>query len=167
MTPLAVASRIQAFDGRRLASLLKEMSGRGMAPRAIQLFESLQHMAALGHPLGRLCDTYSYTGMVSVCIPLKDAARAMNLVGDMRRRGIECSVHTYTALMNAAIKSNRGAVALDAYGMMLQDGLQPNVVTFNTLIDVYGKMGNWEQALNVLPTMREMVCPLLLPSRPY
>ena len=43
----------------------------------------------------------------------------------------------------------------DAYGKLrgfsaggLQ-GCQANVVTMNTLIDVYGKMGQWEQALGV------------------
>ena len=37
---------------------------------------------------------------------------------------------------------------------LLQDGCLPNVVTYNTLIDVYGKMGQWEQAIKVLTLMK-------------
>lgn len=36
------------------------------------------------------------------------------------------------------------------------------MVTFNTLIDVYGKMGSWEEAVNVLALMKsEGVEPVL------
>lgn len=38
----------------------------------------------------------------------------------------------------------------------------PAQVTFNTLIDVYGKMGSWEEAVNVLALMKsEGVEPVL------
>ena len=30
----------------------------------------------------------------------------------------------------------------------------PNIVTYNTLIDVYGKLGQWQEALGVLETLR-------------
>lgn len=42
--------------------------------------------------------------------------------------------------------------------MLMQDeGCQPNVVTYNTLIDVYGKMGRWEDAVQVLDDMADKV----------
>ena len=34
-----------------------------------------------------------------------------------------------------------------------QDNCTPNVVTYNTLVDVYGKMGDWERAIDVLDHM--------------
>lgn len=146
----------QGFDGRRLAFLLKEMAHCGMAPHAMQLFDSLQGMNG-SYPLGHLCDTYSFTAMVSVCIPQQDVRRAVSLVNEMKRRGVECSVHTYTALMNVCIKCGKGNLALEAYSMLLQDGLQPNVITYNTLVDVYGKMGQWEKAIEVLQIMGNAV----------
>jgi pentatricopeptide repeat protein len=37
-------------------------------------------------------------------------------------------------------------------------------VTYNTLIDVYGKLGRWEDALQVLQRMKAQVRPLDMPS---
>ena len=37
---------------------------------------------------------------------------------------------------------------------MQQEGCMPNIVTYNTLIDVYGKLGQWQEALGVLDTLR-------------
>lgn len=39
------------------------------------------------------------------------------------------------------------------------------MVTYNTLIDVYGKMGNWQDAVRVLDEMTEQVtaAPAVLP----
>lgn len=48
--------------------------------------------------------------------------------------------------------------ALAAFEEMQQEGCPANVVTYNTLLDVYGKLGHWEQALNVLQRMRSEVC---------
>ena len=56
--------------------------------------------------------------------------------------------------MNVCIKCGRCPLALETYHKMRQDGCAPNVVTFNTLIDVYGKMGQWEQAVKVLSIMK-------------
>jgi len=43
-----------------------------------------------------------------------------------------------------------------------QDGCAPNVVTYNTLVDVYGKMGNWEKAVDVLDLMKSEARPRIL-----
>ena len=40
------------------------------------------------------------------------------------------------------------------------EGCQPNVVTYNTLIDVYGKMGCWQEAVQVLDDMTAKVLSL-------
>ena len=44
---------------------------------------------------------------------------------------------------------------------MQEEGCQPNIVTYNTLIDVYGKMGRWEDAVQVLEDMTHKVSPHL------
>jgi len=59
--------------------------------------------------------------------------------------------------MNVCIKCGRCPLALETYNKMRQEGCAANVVTFNTLIDVYGKMGQWEQANRVPGTMKTEV----------
>ena len=55
------------------------------------------------------------------------------------------------------IKSGELELALDVYGQMRAEGVTPNLVTFNTLIDVYGKTGQWEEAVRVLDTLEQQV----------
>jgi pentatricopeptide repeat protein len=55
--------------------------------------------------------------------------------------------------MNVCIKCGQLQQALAVYRSMQADGCAPNVVTYNTLIDVYGKTGQWSEALAVLGRM--------------
>ena len=53
----------------------------------------------------------------------------MELVAEMRGRGIPCNVHTYSALMNTCIKCGELEVALDVFqqlkvGFILNQVLQ-------------------------------------------
>jgi pentatricopeptide repeat domain-containing protein 1 len=66
-------------------------------------------------------------------------------------------VHTYSALMNVCIKANELGLALDVFNQLLREGCTPNLVTFNTLIDVYGKTGQWEEAVKVLDALQSQV----------
>lgn len=64
--------------------------------------------------------------------------------------------------MNVCIKCGRCPLALETYHKMRQEGCAANVVTYNTLIDVYGKMGQWEQANKIPSIMKgEVSCHLL------
>lgn len=48
-------------------------------------------------------------------------------------------------------------MALNIYKSMRQTDCSPNVVTYNTLIDVYGKLGQWEDAVRVIDVMQREV----------
>lgn len=54
-------------------------------------------------------------------------------------------------------QANELDLAIDVYQQMLAEGCTPNVVTYNTLIDVYGKTGQWEEAVAVLDTLERQV----------
>ena len=150
------------FDSRATASLLKDLSKAGLTNRAAEVFDWLRKLEA-GHPLHSLCDVYTYTAMISMCIYQQAVDRAMELAQEMRDRGVERNVHTYTALMNVCIKCGKCQLALETYHQMRQDGCTANVVTYNTLIDVYGKMQQWEQAVKILSLMKNEVRHMLLP----
>jgi pentatricopeptide repeat protein len=144
------------FDSRAVALLLKDLSKAGQDGRAIELFDWLRQLPDR-HLLRALCDVYTYTAMISLCIYQQNIDRAMELMNEMRARNIERNVHTYTALMNVCIKCGKLTAALEMYAAMRAADCTPNVVTFNTLIDVYGKLGQWDKAVQVLRIMRSEV----------
>lgn len=153
---LAVSQALCYLDSRALAALLKELAKVGCVNRAFELFDWLRGFEQ-GHELSGLCDVYTYTTMISLCGQQQQLRRALELVAEMRSRGIQCNVHTYSALMNVCIKCGELELALDVYKQMKAEGCQPNVVTYNTLIDVFGKTGQWEEAVKVLDVMQEQV----------
>jgi len=148
---------IRHFDSRTCSVLLKDLSKLGLGNRAVEIFDTIRHSDS--QDFQNLCDVYTYTAMISMCIYQQDVDRAFSMVEEMRLRGIERNVHTYTALMNVCIKCGKCQLALESYQTMRDDGIEPNVVTYNTLIDIYGKMGQWEQAVKVLVDMKTEVTP--------
>lgn len=152
--PDAIHQALAGHDSRAVALLLKDLSRVGRDKRAVELFDWLRGQDDRS-PLRALCDVFTYTAMVSMCIYQQDVDRAMELVEDMRLRGIERNVHTYTALMNVCIKCGRLPLALDIYNSMKAVSCHANVVTYNTLVDVYGKLGQWERAVHVIDIMKQ------------
>jgi len=154
--PSRVFSSLHHLDSRTVALLLKDISKAGLDSRSIELFDWLRALPER-HLLRPLCDVFTYTAMISLCIYQQNVDRAMELLDEMRQRGVERNVHTYTALMNVCIKCGKLTSALDIFATMKSEGCTPNVVTYNTLIDVYGKLGQWDRAVGVLNQMRNEV----------
>ena len=65
--PEAAYQALFHFDSRATALLLKDLSKAGLGARAVEMFDWLRNLDA-GHPLGALCDVYTYTAMISMCI---------------------------------------------------------------------------------------------------
>ena len=55
------------------------------------------------------------------------------------------------------MQANELELALDVYNQLLREGCQPNLVTYNILIDIYGKMGSWQEAVQVLDALEGQV----------
>jgi pentatricopeptide repeat domain-containing protein 1 len=154
--PERALAALHHLDSRSVSLMIKDLAKLGADGVATQLFDMLRSLPER-HLLRRLCDVYTYTAAISLCIHSQDVERAMGLLEEMRVRDVERNVHTFTALMNICVKCSRLPAALDVYAAMRAEGCAPNVVTFNTLIDVYGKLGQWDQAVGVLKTMRAEV----------
>lgn len=97
------------LDSRAVALLLKDLSKAGLDGRSIELFDSLRVLPER-HLLRPLCDVYTYTAMISLCIYQQNVDRAMELLAEMRARGVERNVHTYTCVRSgeAGASSARG-----------------------------------------------------------
>jgi pentatricopeptide repeat domain-containing protein 1 len=61
----------------------------------LQVFDFLRNLPA-ENALSSLCDVFTYTAMVSMCVDQQELSRAFELVSEMKQRGVECNVHTYT-----------------------------------------------------------------------
>ncbi|KAG2432945.1 hypothetical protein HXX76_008673 [Chlamydomonas incerta] len=150
----AIKQGLFYLDSSAMAALLKELAKQGYLKRAVEIFDWLRSLEP-GHELSSLCDLYTYTTMISQCGSHQQLRRALELVAEMRSRGIDCNVHTYSALMNVCIKANELDLAQDVYKQMLEEGCSPNLVTYNILIDVYVKRCQWEEAVKVLDTLEK------------
>ena len=95
--------------------------------------------------------------MISQCGSQQFLRRGLELVAEMKGRGITLNVHTYSALMNVCVKANELDLARDVFCQMRDEGCQPNLVTYNILIDVHVKKGNWQEAVNVLDSLEQEV----------
>ena len=103
-----VHASIQAVDSQSWRRLMHTgacclHNCHGCACRASELFDWLRALPE-GHELGALCDVYTYTTLISQCGSHQQLRKALELVAEMRGRGIACNVHTYSALMNVCIK---------------------------------------------------------------
>ena len=65
--PEQALQALYQFDSRAAALLLKDLSKTGLGQRAKELFDWLRKLDD-PHPLHALCDVYTYTAMISMCI---------------------------------------------------------------------------------------------------
>ena len=67
---------------------------QGHLRRSVEIFDWLRGLEP-SHELHHLCDLYTYTTMISQCGSHQQLRRALELVAEMRSKGITCNVHTY------------------------------------------------------------------------
>jgi pentatricopeptide repeat domain-containing protein 1 len=99
----AVAPALSYLDSRAMAAFMKELAKTQQLARAMEIFDWVKSLPA-DHELYGLCDVYTFTTAISLMGPSQQLRRALELIGEMRARGLSCNVHTYSALMNVCIK---------------------------------------------------------------
>eukprot|EP00798_Chlamydomonas_sp_ICE-L_P018538 gene18538-25045_t len=153
----AIETSLSYQDSSATAAFLKELCKQGGIKRAVEIFDWLRALPP-NHELARLCDLYTYTTMISQCGTRQQLRRALELVAEMRSRGIQANVRTFSALMNVCMKANELDLVQDVYQQMLDEGCTPNLVTHNILIGVCVKKGDWEESLEILAQLEKQVC---------
>ena len=66
------------------------------------------------HPLSSTASA----AVISLCGQRQQLRRALELVAEMRSRGVPANVHTYSALMNVCCKCGELELALDVYDQL-------------------------------------------------
>ncbi len=100
---LVIDCRLHCTSGMPSAIKSIHFQNPAVCYREAELFDWLRGLAE-GHELAHLCDVYTYTTLISQCGSHQQLRKALELVAEMRGRGISCNVHTYSALMNVCIK---------------------------------------------------------------
>ena len=93
-----------SVDSRALAALLKDLSKAGHQNQSCLLFDYIRQLPE-EEPLSTLADIYTYTTIISQCGALQMLTKALELVQEMKKKGIKCNIHTYSALMGVCVKS--------------------------------------------------------------
>ena len=77
-TPPPGAQALCRFDSRALSLLLKDLGKAGEGGRAAELFDRLRQLRGTdaGHMLAPLCDVYTYTAAIALCIHQQARDRA-------------------------------------------------------------------------------------------
>ena len=85
----------------------------------------------------------------------------------MKERAIPRSCETYCSLMSVCLGVEKTELALKVYHSLLDEGFYPNLATYHNLMDMYGRMGQPDDAIKLLDTILAEVCSLMFSSLIY
>lgn len=101
-------------------------------------------------------DVVSYNTLIDGCILFDDSAGALAYFNEMRARGIAPTKISYTTLMKAFASSSQPKLANKVFYEMLKDPrITVDMVAWNMLVEGYSRVGNVEEAKNVVQRMKE------------
>ena len=95
---------LRQMDSRALAAMLKDVAKDGGMDQSRDLFDYIRSLPS-DNPISNLADIYTYTTVISQCGAHQMLRKALELVSEMRCKGIQCNIHTYSALMGVCVKS--------------------------------------------------------------
>jgi len=95
---------LRQMDSRALAAMLKDVAKAGSMNQSRDLFDYIRSLPP-EDPISGLADIYTYTTVISQCGAHQMLRKALELVSEMRNKGIRCNIHTYSALMGVCVKS--------------------------------------------------------------
>lgn len=92
-------------------------------------------------------DLMAYTAMIRCCVRAREIERGLNLVDEMRQRGICPNVVTYNSLLRGASIAplwhpSRALITDEILDLMQQDEVPPNRGTFNAIIRTCASVGD-------------------------
>ena len=100
-------------------------------------------------------DVYTYNAVLSCHAQLKAAQKALEIFGEMPKRGIKPDQTTYNTLINACVKAGMTNKAFAIFNEMQGKRIKGNQITYSTLINACAQKGMAEEAFDVFEEMKD------------
>ena len=98
-------------------------------------------------------DVISYSAAISACEKAAQCERALEILDEMKRRGVAPNVFSYSAAISACEKGGRWERALALLAEMRTRGVAPDVIVYNSTISACATGARWDHALALLSEM--------------
>ena len=99
----------------------------------------------------------TYNAAISACEKAKQCDKAMELLEEMRQKGMEPDVITYSEAISACEKAKQAERASELFEEMKQKGLEADVVTDSAAMSACGAFELWQKVWGLLQHLRNGV----------
>ena len=144
---------LAALDPASFGDVLTSLAAAGHAFRAWQLFDWARG-APPGAPGAHLAAAPAYAAMVDACGGWQQLRQALDLVAEMRSRGLADGGGAAAALLRAALRAGDAALACEAYSALAATPSPRPPASCRALIDVAARAGAVGVALAALDDLR-------------
>lgn len=69
----------------------------------------------------------------------------------------QAQVQSFENLIEVCVKCGKLPQALETYHAMESEGYSPNILTLDSMVVVFGKLGMWQEAIQVIYQMKAQV----------
>ena len=159
-------STLASLDPAAFADALALLAAGGAAFRAWQLFDWARR-APPGTPPARLATAPAYVAMVDACGGWQQLRQALDLVAEMRSRGLADGGGAAAALLRAALRAGDAPLACEAHAALAAAGAPRHPPSVRALVDVAARAGAADVALAALDDLRVVARAPGLPRVPH
>ena len=157
---------LASLDPSAFADALALLAAGGAAFRAWQLFDWARH-APPASPAARLATAPAYVAMVDACGGWQQLRQALDLVAEMRSRGLADGGGAAAALLRAALRAGDAPLACEAHAALAAAGAPRHPPSVRALVDVAARAGAADVALAALDDLRVVARASGLPRVPH
>ena len=98
--------------------------------------------------------SYTYMGILKALSHMKDGISCVQVISEMRERGITPTKKHYAMTMFACLTSNQCSLAESVFDMFVTLGNKPDTVLYTLLLRAQLQQGKWEEGMTLFENMK-------------
>ena len=134
------ASHLALVSSRDVSQAMSELIRGRRGEVALELFTLVQH----AEHFSAKDKMFLYSSAINACAKTKQPQRAVDLLSEMSRLGLQPNAVAYNAAISACEKVSKWEVALKLLDKMRDRGVQANTISYSAAISACEKAGKWE-----------------------